>query len=69
MTIDVTHSYFLDDLKVLEDELNSCIEWVQEITDILMNENGEVPEEIRKVRSNLVMAAIEIRKLIESEDI
>jgi len=59
----------IDDLVVLQDKIDDCIKWLSEMTEIIKNESGEVPEEVRKIRANLVMAGIETRRLIESEDI
>jgi len=63
------HTYLIDDLVVLQDKIDDCIKWLSEMTEIIKNESGEVPEEVRKIRANLVMAGIETRRLIESEDI
>lgn len=69
VSIEAEHTYLLDDLAILEEGIQSCIDWIQEMTNIVMDESGEVPEEFRRIRSNLVMAAIEVRRVKDSEEI
>lgn len=63
------HTNLVDDLLTLQSGIDDCIEWLSVMTEIIKNESGEVPEGVRKIRANLVMASIETRRMIESEDI